>query len=183
MMGLGTPYACLGLLAIGVYLLHRFQGPYNGGSDKMGLLLLLCLSGVYWVPSLHIKELFFGYLALQLVLSYFVSGWVKIRNLQWRNGTALTNVFGYSAYPVSEEVRGFALRPILMVAMSWAVFLFELAFPFTLLHPAALMMGLGFAAAFHMANACLFGLNRFFWIWIAAYPSILWFQARFLYSF
>jgi hypothetical protein len=38
------------------------------------------------------------------------------------------------------------------------------------------------AAAFHLANACLFGLNRFLWIWLAAYPPLLWFQERVIQS-
>jgi hypothetical protein len=62
--------------------------------------------------------------------------------------------------------------------MSWAVMLFELAFPFTLLTQTTLIIGLAIATTFHFANACLFGLNRFFWIWLAAYPSILWLQYR-----
>jgi len=33
---------------------------------------------------------------------------------------------------------------------------------------------------FHLGNACIFGLNRFFWVWLAAYPSILWLQGRIL---
>ena len=56
--------------------------------------------------------------------------------------------------------------------------LFELAFPLTLLTQTTLIMGLAVAATFHFANAGLFGLNRFFWIWLAAYPSILWLQNR-----
>ena len=36
------------------------------------------------------------------------------------------------------------------------------------------------AAAFHLSNAMLFGLNRFFWIWLCAYPSLIWLQARLL---
>jgi len=41
-----------------------------------------------------------------------------------------------------------------------------------------LTIALSIAALFHLANACLFGLNRFFWIWPAAFPVILWFQLR-----
>ena len=55
---------------------------------------------------------------------------------------------------------------------------FELLFPLCLLTQPTLIVGLGIAATFHFANACLFGLNRFFWIWLAAYPSLLWFQGR-----
>jgi hypothetical protein len=62
--------------------------------------------------------------------------------------------------------------------MSWAVISFELLFPLALLTHLTLIIGLAIAAIFHFANACLFGLNRFFWIWLAAYPSILWLQHR-----
>ena len=58
--------------------------------------------------------------------------------------------------------------------------LFELAFPLTVLSRPALLAGLAVAALFHGANACLFGLNRFFWIWLCAYPSLLWLQERVL---
>ena len=56
--------------------------------------------------------------------------------------------------------------------------LFELLFPLSLLTASSLYVALVIAASFHLANACLFGLNRFFWIWIAAYPSLLWLQQR-----
>jgi hypothetical protein len=46
------------------------------------------------------------------------------------------------------------------------------------LNQALLIVALGVAGLFHLANACLFGLNRFLWFWIASYPSILWLQAR-----
>ena len=62
--------------------------------------------------------------------------------------------------------------------MSWAVILFELVFPLTLLSRQTLVAGLVVAATFHLANACLFGLNRFFWTWLSVYPAILWLQAR-----
>jgi hypothetical protein len=60
--------------------------------------------------------------------------------------------------------------------MSWGVMGFEVLMPIAVLHPVALKVGLAIAGCFHLANALLFGLNRFFWIWIAAYPSLFWFQ-------
>ncbi|MAE51734.1 MAG: hypothetical protein CMH27_07975 [Micavibrio sp.] len=176
--GYQTPWVCAGLVALSVLILQRYQGPYNGGSDRMGLLVLSCLTLVHVLPSQLLQELAFGYLGLQLVLSYFMSGWVKIVNADWRNGRALGDVFAFSAYPVSEHVRNWARYPLLLRVMSWAVMGFELIFPLCLLHHAALVAGLLVAASFHLANAFLFGLNRFFWIWLAAYPSILWLQDR-----
>lgn len=166
------------LLLVGLVALQRFQGPYNGGADRMSLLVLSCLCLVHVAPTLYWQEVAFGYLALQLLLSYFISGWVKLVNRDWRSGRALCDVFQFSAYPVSESLRAWADSPRLLFTMSWAVILFELIFPLSLLSTSLLVVALFIAACFHFANACLFGLNRFFWIWISAYPSLLWFQQR-----
>ncbi len=113
---------------------------------------------------------------MQIVLSYFMAGWVKIVNPHWRTGQALVDVFAFSAYPQSESLRGWAQRPRLLQVMGWAVMLFELIFPLTLLRADMLVIALVLAALFHLANALLFGLNRFVWVWLASYPSLLWLQ-------
>lgn len=177
-VGFQTPWAVLALCGHSIIVLHRFAGPYNGGSDRMGLLVLYCLSLSHWLPDGVLSEAAFGYLGVQVVLSYFISGQVKIVNPEWRSGRALRDVFSFSAYPVSEDLRRLADRPQLLWFASWFVMLFEVLFPFTLLAPATLVLALATAAAFHLSNACFFGLNRFVWFWIASYPSILWLQAR-----
>ncbi len=166
------------LLVTAVILIRRFQGPYNGGSDTMTLLVLLCLWLTHMAPTRYWQEIALGYLAIQLTLSYFQSGWVKVVNPEWRSGRALQQVFELSAYPVSENVRLWAGRPQVLRAMSWSVMVFELLFPLVLLNQTLLIVALGIAALFHLANALLFGLNRFFWIWPAAFPLIIWFQTR-----
>ena len=175
--GLAPLWACLGLMAVSLLILRRFQGPYNGGSDRMTLLILSCLTLAHIAPSEKWREIAFGYLAFQLVLSYFISGWVKIRNPDWRNGQALSDVFAFSAYPVSEGLRACQKAPAIIHSQLGGD-LFELAFPFSLASPYTLIPALGIAAAFHFSNACFFGLNRFFWAWLAAYPSIIWLQER-----
>ena len=177
-LGVGTDWVSLCLLINALVILRHFQGPYNGGADKMSLLMLTCLTITYFSPTLYWKEIAFGYLAIQLVLSYFISGWVKIINADWRNAQALQDVFQFSAYPISENLRAWSNSPRMLILMSWGVILFELLFPFSLITNTSLIIALVFAASFHFSNACLFGLNRFFWIWISAYPSILWFQQR-----
>jgi hypothetical protein len=178
LFGVAPSWAVIGLLALTIAHIYRFQGPYNGGSDRMSLLILFCLCAAHLLPDPKWKELAFGYLGLQLVLSYFISGWVKIVNAAWRSGQALRDVFLFSAYPVSENMRKMAELPKLLFIMSWAVMLFELLFPFVVLNQTLLFAALFVAAAFHLSNACFFGLNRFFWIWLAAYPSIIWLQGR-----
>lgn len=176
--GVAQPWPLVGLAALSLAILWRFQGPYNGGSDRMGLLALWCLTLAALMPTRPWREVMFGYLGAQLVLSYLISGWVKVVNPDWRSGRALRDVFQFSAYPVSEDLRRWAERPRVLLAMSWAVIAFELAFPLSLLSRETLIAGLVVAATFHLANACLFGLNRFFWTWLAVYPAILWLQDR-----
>lgn len=177
-LGLGSPWPLTGLALLSLVTLQRFQGPYNGGADRMGLLALWCLTFSRWLPTEAGREVAFGYLGLQLTLSYFIAGWVKIANPDWHNGRALRQVFAVSTYPVSEGLRGWARRPAMLLALSWTVMLFELLFPLTLVSRPTLAFGLAFAAVFHLLNACLFGLNRFFWTWLAVYPAILWLQGR-----
>jgi len=176
--GLASPWPLVGLALSSLIFLQRFQGPYNGGSDRMGLLALWCLTASRLMPDLKAQEVFFGYLAAQLILSYFISGWVKVVNPDWRSGRALRDVFQFSTYPVTEDLRRFADRPRLLLVMSWAVMGFELVFPLSLLSQPSLILALVIAGTFHLANACLFGLNRFFWTWLSVYPAILWLQDR-----
>ena len=180
LFGLFSPWVLLALFTHSLILLHRFQGPYNGGSDRMGLLILSCLCLAHWCPTQVLREAAFGYLAVQVALSYFVSGQVKIMNPEWRSGRALQDVFLFSAYPVSEALRSVADHRRPMLAASWSVMLFEVMFPLAFVSYAVLIIALSVAAVFHLANACLFGLNRFAWIWPASYPSILWLQERLL---
>ncbi|WP_282091988.1 HTTM domain-containing protein [Epibacterium ulvae] len=177
-IGVFGPVAVWGLWGISVLMLHRFQGPYNGGSDKMTILILSCVSLAHLAPNVFWAEMALAYLAVQLVLSYFVSGWIKIINPEWQSGRALSDVFRFSAYPVSEGLRDWADRRLVLFLMSWAVMLLEVLFPLTLLNAQALQLALLCTAAFHLSNACFFGLNRFFWIWLCAYPSLIWFQER-----
>lgn len=168
------------LVLTSCYMVIKFRGPYNGGSDTMTLLVLLCVWLSHLVTTQFAQELVLGYLAIQLTLSYFQSGWVKIINSDWRKGLALQDVFSLTAYPVSKGVRNWAQYPRLLLLMSWLVIGFELLFPLALLNRWLLIGALVVAAIFHLANAFLFGLNRFFWVWPSAYPIILWFQGRVL---
>lgn len=168
------------LLVTSFLLIKRYRGPYNGGSDTVTLLLLLCLCLANLAPSRLWQEVALGYLALQLIISYFQAGWVKLVNPEWRTGKALHEVFALTAYPVSESLRGLAKKTRLLFVASWLVIMGELLFPLALLNSTLLVIALFCAAFFHFANAMLFGLNRFFWGWLATYPVIIWFQQRLL---
>jgi hypothetical protein len=176
--GVQTQWVSLLLFVNALLLLRRFQGPYNGGSDLLSILLITALAAVHFVPEGRWQEYVLGYLGLQVVFSYFKSGWSKVIHRDWRTGQALVDVFEFSVYPASEATRRWASRPRLLCAAGWAVILLELLFPLALLSPAALTIFLVLAMSFHVANFVLFGFNRFVWVWAAAYPSLIWLEAR-----
>lgn len=161
----GVAAACL--LALGIYLLKTYQGPYNGGSDRLSLLILFVLAIFHFAPTLTVQEFAFAYLGLQVVLSYFVAGLVKLKNPEWRSGRALSEIL--SRYGRSlPSVRTFA----------WVAMMFEILLPLTLSNKQMLIAALSLALMFHVGNFVIFGLNRFVWVWLASYPAVLWIQQR-----
>ena len=89
----------------------------------------------------------------------------------------MKDIFLFSAYPASEELRLLSNKPKLLFTLSWLTILIEILFPLSLLNHIILYFALTAVFSFHLGNTLLFGFNRFLWIWLAAYPSILWFQA------
>ncbi|MCH2226325.1 MAG: HTTM domain-containing protein [Candidatus Caenarcaniphilales bacterium] len=162
-----------------LFILKYFQGPYNGGSDSMSILILSVLCMSRFSTELEWQVYAFGYLALQLLMSYFIAGSVKIMNPDWRNGKALQDLFEFSAYPSSESLRKLSSQATLLLILSWAVILFELLFPLALIHQTSLVIALLLAFCFHLGMSFIFGFNRFVWTWLAAYPAILWFHQHY----
>jgi uncharacterized membrane protein len=153
----------------------RFRGSYNGGSDSMLLVVLLALavarSDERFAPAA------LGYAAAQLVLSYAISGWAKLRDPQWRTGTALNVLVRLPHYGVPRRLVAMlssrAARPA-----SFAMLAFECAFPIALVDIRVCVVMLVIATVFHLTNAVVFGLNRFLWAWLAAFPALLFWVER-----
>lgn len=133
------------LITISLLTAIRFGGSLNGGSDYMTMVVLSSLL-VPWGKT---------YLAVQLTLSYMVAGLVKIRQPEWRSGKALTLQTG---------LPGFLALPTL---------LWQCSFPLAWSSPQLLWAYLTVGFGFHLFNARILGLNRFFWIWMAAYWRVI----------
>ncbi|MCU7820141.1 alpha/beta fold hydrolase [Kitasatospora sp. DSM 101779] len=114
------------------------------------------------------------FVAGQSVLSYAVSGWVKLAGPTWRSGQALPGIMRTESYgdrTTWELIRRF---PRTARAVAAGVLVLECAFPLVYVargRPARLMVGS--AAAFHLANARVMGLGRFVWSFASMYPAVL----------
>jgi len=145
----------------------RFRGTFNGGSDAMLLVVLLGLA----VARSGAPEIGLGYTAAQLVLSYVLAGIAKLREPHWRDGTALAALVALPSYGVPAALIRWISR--VSRAAGYALLAFECGFPIALVDPAACRVLLAIAALFHLGNAIVFGLNRFLWAWLAAFPALI----------
>ena len=165
------------LFAGNVLILIRWRGAFNGGSDFLTLVVLTGLVIVYSVGAGMDAELGtragLWYICIQSMTSYFMSGAVKLLRPEWRSGRAMTIFLNAAIYgPLSP--RHLLRRRTLALLGSWSFILWECAFPLALINP---MHALGFcavAACFHFLVFWFFGLNRFFWAWLASFPAIIW---------
>lgn len=161
-----------------IALTMRFRGSYNGGSDAMLWVVLLSLALARTAPDGELARAGLAYVAAQLVLSYVVAGIAKLGDARWRDGTALAIIARFPRYGAPAWLSRVIAGPVGRV-LAWALLAFELGFPLALLHRDACVVLIGVGVGFHLGNAIAFGLNRFLWTWIAAYPA-LYFWVTFL---
>jgi hypothetical protein len=165
------------LFASSVLLLFRWRGAFNGGSDFMTLvgvsgLLIAQLVGLFthnidlgWRAGLW-------YVTVYVVSSYFVSGWVKLLRPEWRSGRAMTLFLDAGVYgPLS--VHSLYRQPRVAALVSWTFTVWEGCFPLALFDVRIAWFMCCTAPVFHFLVYWHFGLNRFFWAWLATYPAVL----------
>lgn len=151
----------------------RWRGSFNGGSDFMILMILsalVVLTLLGGTPAATSGVL--AYIGIQTVLSYFVGGIVKLRRSNWRKGLALPGFLRFSIYQSGGLQRKIEDNPSLARTLSWLALAFECSFPVALLSPQICVLSISAGLIFHFANFYFFGLNRFFWAWLAAYPAL-----------
>jgi hypothetical protein len=170
LMVFAQKFAAVGLVVTIALICLGFRGNFNGGSDKFGFTIVLALAVTALFPALEKAAML--YLAIQLCLSYVIAGIVKLKNRQWRSGEALAHFLTNSNYAVPAFVKSLAHRKRVIMLASWIVIAFECSFFAAFVSPkmAVIYAVLGFF--FHLGNFVALGLNRFFFVWLSAYPII-----------
>ena len=162
---LDAPEPAIAAFVATLAIAYRSRGSYNGGSDSMLLVVALGLA----IARLGSPRVGYGYIALQLALSYVLAGVAKLRDRGWRAGTALPLIVALPHYGVPPRLASLLARARLA---GYAMLAFELTFPLAFVAPRPYAV---VAIAFHLANAASFGLNRFLWAWLAAWPAVFYF--------
>ncbi len=158
-------------VTVGVPVLLR--GPVNGGSDSMTALMLLSLVVAAIWPTQKILSGALWFIAIQATLSYVIAGYVKIKEPSWRNGQALKVFLSrQTVYQSTGHIFNASSFQFLLRLVSALILFFELSFFVVFLVPTVVSIYLLVGILFHLLNVYVFGLNRFFWIWLATYPAI-----------
>jgi hypothetical protein len=171
--GLGVS---IGLFLLAVFLLMRWRGAFNGGSDFMTLVGLTGLLIAHVLSALNDSAtawtMAFWYVTLQSLGSYFVSGWVKLMRAEWRSGRALTVFLDQAVHGPLSDKSPFRSPKVALIC-SWSFILWEGLFPLALWSLEVAAVFCTVAAVFHFLVFWFFGLNRFFWAWLSTFPAIL----------
>jgi hypothetical protein len=160
-------------------LLVRWRGAFNGGSDFMTLVtltgILLAQVVALWADKGLGWAVGLSYIAIHTLSSYFVSGWIKLLQPEWRSGRALTIFLNGGIYgPLSPD--SIFRRPQVAIVCSWAFILWEAVFPLSLINPNGALLFMVIAAVFHFLVFWFFGLNRFFWAWLTNLTAVWFFS-------
>jgi hypothetical protein len=173
----GAPALVAAVVSVLVSL--RWRGAFNGGSDAMTLAVLCGVAiARFSGPGSLGQSVGLGYVAAHALNSYFIAGWVKLADSDWRSGRALPQFLRGSQYRETSFTQRLLGHPAVSVLASWGVMLFEVTFPCALLsrHHAAVFLAAGLG--FHVLNARVLGLNRFLWAWSATYPALFYYAGR-----
>lgn len=173
----GSSLPLIAFLFLGtVAILIRWRGAFNGGSDFMTIvvlsgLLIAALFGAFgdapfgWRAGLI-------YIAIHSASSYFISGGVKLANADWRSGKALPLFLDGGVYGPLAPTSLYWRKPVAILC-SWSFILWECLAPLVFLDVAVAVVFCLVAGVFHQLVFWHFGLNRFFFAWIATFPAII----------
>ncbi len=152
----------------------RFRGTFNGGSDSMIFILISAITVQAWFANnFTVTRGALTYVAIHSIISYAISGFVKLKNPAWRSGLTLQLYLHNSTYDVPKVLKNMISKNVSIIA-TWLLIIFELGFALILIWPQTAPIFLVTGAAFHLGAFATFGLNRFFFAWMATYPAILW---------
>jgi hypothetical protein len=113
------------------------------------------------------------YIVYNLILSYFRAGLVKIKNKNWLNGKELIIFTNNTIYNENSKIIKLINYKYNSIILSLVLILWEILFAFSILNLNLTLIFLSIGIVFHFMNFYIFGLNRFFFNWLAAYPAFI----------
>lgn len=168
-----SPWIVATMFILHLIVCTRFRGTFNGGSDMMAFVLLTGALIFTSFESPESSRFGFLYIAIHTIYSYFKAGYSKVVQKDWRSGRALPRFLKRSLYPDIQKLSVWlSNQKTISLLACWTVITFEIMILLLLLFPNLISIYFLISLGFHFSVFLMFGLNRFFWIWLAAWPSI-----------
>ena len=176
-----TPYTVfwVAVIAIIALLLALRNSIGNDGSDQMAMIVSISLLLSFAAHDPKIASLGLYFMAAQAILAYGIAGLAKLLSRKWRSGLAVFQVMNMETFGNERLARWLhGSRPWVSRLLAWHILLFETFFFLVLFLPQPwCYILLAWGLLFHLFNAVVMGLNRFFWVFLATYPAILYVNA------
>jgi hypothetical protein len=176
-----VPAVCYCLLFIIGAFINLRQIAYGAETEnRFSLIIIGALLLRSLVPTQTVTIVSLWFIALQVCLSYITAGISKLRDADWRMGNGFRLVIAYEDIPLKKSLTiFFEKRKVLATVSNWLVIIFECLFPLILVVPRQLFWCFLIACiVFHLAIAIWFRLGKFFWIWVATYPALIFITQR-----
>jgi len=175
-----TLAAALAAFVLGVHCLTNVRIMVGrDGADQMQNVVWAGLFA-YCLPLTDVaRTVALGFIAAQLVLSYWTSGIAKLSSPVWREGSAIHLITRMATYCSPRLAHACGRRPVSLV-MSWLTMVFEIGAPFLLFggRPGALAF-IALGTLFHTGIAVTMGLTTFVFAFVASFPLLYYFSDRF----
>lgn len=145
------------------------------GADQMRTILLFGFS----IMSLNAKDYYnIGvlFIVIQMYVSYFFTGYNKLKSSSWNRGKGLILVMNNDLFG-NRTIQKFLIDRgrVFNIILCWGIILFQLLFPLFASMQWSMYYILIIGVIFHLSLAVISNLNDFFWIYISAYPIIIYF--------
>ena len=157
------------------------NGPLTAETEnRLALMIIGALLLRSIAPTAIVTVAVLWFIALQSCFSYLTAGIVKLADKDWRNGMGIFNIVNSSNLAAYKSHAFFLNKhPAAGKFLTWATLGFECTFPLVLIigKPFFILFLIG-GVLFHLAIAVMLRLNKFFWVWIATYPAIIFIAQR-----
>jgi hypothetical protein len=173
---MGRPTIAPLVTVIIVTLAFTLRSPEgNDGSDQMSSIALLATTLSEAAGTNFGRFAGLAFIAAQASLAYGTSGFLKITEKGWRNGTFVMDLLKTSSFGHRWLLHLLENRESLATPVGYAIAFGDCAMSCAVfLPPRECIALLCFGVFFHIGIAIVLGLNTFLWSFVATYPAILW---------
>lgn len=155
-------------------LIFNIRNIYTlSGADQMQSIILFGVFISSFNTNGSIALLSFYFITIQLLLSYFFTGFHKIKSKNWRNGQALLLVLNSETFGNQKLLKFLYKNNNIAIFFCWLIMISQLTFVFSFfIFPQLTIIYLAVFFIFHLSIAFFMNLNHFFWVFISTYPIV-----------